>query len=46
MAAKEMPSLDQPVMSRIGYYIRPGKHDITPEDWSVHLDFADLHLGG
>lgn len=45
MAAKEMPPLSQPILSRIGYAIRPGQHDINAEDWSYHLDFAHLHLG-
>jgi len=44
MAAEEMPGLDAPVLSRIGYAIRPGHHDITPADWRVHLDFADAQL--
>ena len=42
-AASEMPALDQPVTSRIGYYIRPGKHDITEADWAVFADFAKKH---
>lgn len=44
LAADEMPPLNIPIHSRIGYSIRPGAHDITPEDWAVHLDFADKHL--
>jgi hypothetical protein len=45
MAAKEMPGLNQLVNSTIGYHIRPGKHDVTSEDWTAYLDFADKHLG-
>ena len=44
IAVDEMPALSQRVMSRIGYHIRPGKHDVLPEDWDVYLDFADRHL--
>jgi len=31
--------------SRLGYYVRPGKHSMTREDWKIFLDFADKHLG-
>lgn len=45
MAAREMPAPEQPVMSRIGYHLRTGKHDVTDYDWDCYLDFADKHLG-
>ena len=44
IAVDEMPALNQRVMSRIGYHIRPGKHDVLPADWDVYLDFSDVHL--
>lgn len=39
--AEKQPPLGQPVLSHLGYYIREGKHSVTPEDWKVFLDFAD-----
>lgn len=46
LAADEMPELNRPVMSTIGYHIRPGGHDVTDYDWERYLDFADIHLRG
>jgi hypothetical protein len=43
LAVTEMPGLGQPVLSTVGYHIRPGKHDVTPADWQVFLDFAERH---
>ncbi len=44
MAAVEMPDVEQPVMSRIGYHVRLGDHDVTAYDWQRYLDFADRHM--
>jgi len=44
MAAAEMPGLGQPVMSIIGYHIRPGRHAVTEYDWERYMDFADKYL--
>lgn len=46
ITSTQPPTLNHPLMSTIGYYIRPGRHDITGADWSVHLNFADDHLSG
>ncbi|QDT66867.1 alpha/beta hydrolase family protein [Calycomorphotria hydatis] len=36
------PELNKPVTSQhMGYHIRPGKHNLTPVDWSYYADFAD-----
>src|SRR5207237_2383913 len=40
-----MPEPGKLLDSRLGYYIRAGKHSMTREDWKVFLDFADRHLG-
>jgi hypothetical protein len=42
--ATAMPELNQPVMSRIGFHIRPGKHDITPYDWAQYMAFAGKYM--
>jgi hypothetical protein len=44
LAVKEMPAVGKLVDSRLGYYIRPGKHSMTRDDWKVFLDFADKNL--
>lgn len=44
LAAQEMPALNEPVHSTIGYHIRTGEHDVTEYDWEQYLDFADKHL--
>src|SRR6266404_3213853 len=38
---KEPPPLRLLVDSRLGYYIREGKHSMTADDWNVFMDFAD-----
>jgi hypothetical protein len=45
LGAREMPAVGKLLASRLGYYIRPGKHSMTKGDWKVFLDFADKHLG-
>ena len=44
----EVATLPEPgrlLTSRLGYFIRPGKHSMTAVDWKAFLDFADHHLG-
>jgi hypothetical protein len=44
LEAKAMPEPGQVVASRLGYFIRPGKHSMTRQDWKAFLDFADRQL--
>ncbi|HEU4960620.1 MAG TPA: hypothetical protein VFT56_09440 [Sphingomonas sp.] len=41
-----MPPPDRSIGHRVGYHIRTGKHDITPEDWADYIAFADRNLPG
>lgn len=42
--ATEPPSPGKSVGKVMGYHLREGKHDITPEDWAHYLNFADRWL--
>ena len=44
LGADKMPQANQLLDSRLGYFIRPGKHSMTTEDWSVWLNYADKWL--
>ena len=44
MAAESWPGVNTPILSRIGYHMRPGRHDVKLQDWHVYMDFADKHL--
>ena len=43
--ATVMPPEGRLVASKLGYYIRPGKHAMLASDWLVFMDFADPHFG-
>lgn len=45
LAVRDMPGNSVLAWSRIGYQIRPGKHDVTLADWDALLDFSDRHAG-
>ncbi len=44
IATQDMPRVNERILSTIGYHMRPGKHDVLPEDWDVWIAFADRHL--
>ncbi len=44
LSADKEPAANELVASRLGYFIRPGKHSMTRGDWQVFLDFADKQL--
>jgi len=44
MTVAQMPAVEQPITSRIGYHVRRGGHDVTAYDWERYMDFADKHL--
>ncbi|MFN5199825.1 MAG: alpha/beta hydrolase family protein [Planctomyces sp.] len=44
MPSEQMPGVDMPVQTDVGYHIRSGKHDVTDYDWQQYVKFADRHL--
>ena len=40
----QLPTVDQPIHTDVGYHIRTGKHDVTDFDWAQYIKFADRHL--
>lgn len=44
LGAATPPETGKLLASRLGYYIRPGEHSMTREDWKVWLDYADKWL--
>ncbi|WP_397570175.1 acetylxylan esterase [Schlesneria sp. T3-172] len=44
LRVSKKPELRTLVDSPLGYYIRPGKHEMNREDWGIFLDFADRHF--
>ncbi len=44
LSAERMPGVGVLVDSRLGYYIRPGRHSTTPADWQVFREYVDKHF--
>jgi len=44
LSQKEQPAPGQLVDSRIGYFLRVGRHDVTLEDWQAMLTYADRYF--
>jgi dienelactone hydrolase len=44
IAQDARPEMSKLIDSRLGYYIRPGKHAMTRTDWEVFLQYADHRL--
>jgi len=44
IATDAKPEMNKLIHSRLGYFIRPGKHAMTRADWEVFLAYADKHL--
>ena len=44
LEAKKRPEIGKLVDSKLGYFIRDGKHSMNREDWKVFLDYADKQL--
>jgi hypothetical protein len=44
LPADAKPEMNQLLASRLGYFIRPGRHAMTRQDWEVFLNYADKYL--
>jgi hypothetical protein len=44
LGATTRPAEEKPLDSRLGYFIRPGGHEMTKAEWDVWLDYADKWL--
>jgi hypothetical protein len=43
-ASEKMPEVGKVIDSKLGYWIRPGKHSMIKDDWKIFCDFADKWL--
>ena len=44
LVADRLPAPETPQQDgEISYHLRTGRHDLTPNDWTCYMDFADRH---
>ncbi|MCS7021910.1 MAG: acetylxylan esterase [Gemmataceae bacterium] len=41
VVADQMPPVNSLSAQRLGYFLRPGKHAMTPADWQIFMDYCD-----
>ncbi|MBX9582491.1 MAG: acetylxylan esterase [Gemmataceae bacterium] len=44
LTADAVPPVNTLADGRLGYWVRPGQHAMTPADWKTYMDFADKWL--
>jgi hypothetical protein len=44
LGSGEIPEPSHLLPSRLGYFLRPGKHEMNEPDWMAWLDYADQWL--
>ena len=45
LSGETFPAVSSPLHGgKVGYHVRPGPHNLTPDDWNYYMDFADKHL--
>ena len=44
LASGAAPEMNKLIDSRLGYFIRPGKHAMTRPDWEIFLTYCDKYL--
>ena len=42
---QDFPPPERLVGDKLAFYIRPGRHSTTRQDWKIFLEFADRHFG-
>lgn len=44
IGSHQWPEPSHLLMGRIGYFLRPGPHDVRQEDWQAYIAFAEKYL--